>query len=54
MTVIGNELLKLKGAPEKEQIPFRDKFHLLEDEQTSILNLISKLENRLNTEVKSS
>lgn len=54
MTVIGNELLMLKGTPEKEQISFREKFHLLEDEQTSILNLISKLENRLRLEEKSS
>lgn len=49
MTEIGNKLMRMKSSPKKEQIPFREKFHLLEDEQTSILNLISKLENRLNS-----
>ncbi|MCH5235891.1 MAG: hypothetical protein J1E16_11405, partial [Muribaculaceae bacterium] len=54
MTEIGNALLKLKGSPEKEQIPFREKFHLLENEQNSIINLNSKLENMLKLEAKSS
>lgn len=54
MTEIGNKLMKLKGSPEQDQIPFREKFHSLEDDQTSILNLISKIENRLNPEEKSS
>ena len=54
MTEIGNELLKLKGSPEKDQIPFREKFHSFEDEQTSIINLISKLEYRLHSIEKSS
>ena len=31
MTEIGNEFIKLKGSPEEEQRPFREKFHLLED-----------------------
>ena len=53
MTEIGNELMQLKGSPEQDQIPFREKFHLLEDEQISIQNLISKLENWLNPEEKS-
>ena len=54
MTEIGNKLMKLKGSPEEEQIPFREKFHLLEYEQISIDNLIRKLQNWLNTEEKSS
>ena len=45
MTEIGNELMKLKGSPEQDQIPLREKFHLLEDEQISIDNLIQKLQN---------
>lgn len=48
MTEIGNILMKMKDSPEKEQIPFREKFHFLEDEQISILKLISKLDNWLN------
>ncbi|MCH5241538.1 MAG: hypothetical protein J1F67_03820 [Muribaculaceae bacterium] len=52
MTEIGNELMQLKGSPEQDQIPFREKFHLLEDDQISIQNLISKLENWLNPEEK--
>ena len=32
MTELGNDLMKLKGSPENDQIPFREKFHLLEDE----------------------
>ena len=47
MTKIGNELMKLKGSPEEGQRPFREKFHLLEDEPISIQNLILKLENWL-------
>ena len=54
MTEIGNELMKLKGSPEQDQIPLRDKFHLLEDEQISIDNLIQKLQDWLNPEEKSS
>lgn len=50
MIEIGNELMKLKGSPEEEQRPCRVKFHLLEDEQISIQNLISKLQNWLNLE----
>ena len=50
MNEIGNELMKLKGSPEQDQIPFREKFHLLEDEQISIDNLIRKLQNWLNSE----
>ena len=53
MTEIGNELMQLKGSPEQDQIPFREKFHLLEDEQISIDNLIRKLQNWLNPEEKS-
>ena len=45
MTEIGKELMKLKGSSEEEQRPFREKFHLLEDEQISINTLIRKLEN---------
>ena len=44
MTEIGNILMKMKDSPEREQIPFREKFHLLEDEQISIHKLISKLQ----------
>ena len=54
MTEIGNELMKLKGSPENDQRPLREKFHLLEDEQISIDNLIQKLQNWLNPEEKSS
>ena len=54
MSEIGNELKKLKGSPEEEQRPFRKKFHLLEDEQISIDNLIRKLQNWLNPEEISS
>ena len=54
MTEIGNELMKLKESPEEEQRPFREKFHLLEDEQISIENLIQKLQDWLNPEEKSS
>ena len=54
MTEIGNELMKLKGSPEEEQRQFREKFHLLEDEQISIDNLIQKLQDWLNPEEKSS
>ena len=54
MTEIGNELMQLKGSPEQDQIPFREKFHLLEDEQISIDNLIQKLQDWLNPEEKSS
>ena len=32
MTEIVNELKKLKGSLEQDQISFREKFHLLEDE----------------------
>ena len=53
MTEIGNELIKLKGSPEEEQIHFREKFHLLEDEQISIDNLIRKLQDWLNPEENS-
>ena len=42
MTEIGNELMQLKGSPEEEQSQFREKFHLLEDEQISIDNLFRK------------
>ena len=45
MTEIGNELMQLKGSPEHDQIPLREKFHLLEDEQISIDILIRKLQN---------
>ena len=44
MTEIGNKMMKLKGSPEPDQIPLREKFHLLEDEQISIDNLIQKLQ----------
>ena len=53
MTQIGNELMQLKGSPEQDQIHLREKFHLLEDEQISIDNLIKKLKSWLNPEVKS-
>ena len=53
MTEIGNELMQLKGSPEQDQITLREKFHLLEDEQISIQNLISKLENWLNPQESS-
>ena len=46
--------MKLKGSPEEDQRQFREKFHLLEDEQISIDNLIQKLLNWLNPEEKSS
>ena len=49
---IGNELMQLKGSPEQDQIPLHEKFHLLEDEQISIDNLIRKLQNWLNPEEK--
>ena len=52
MTEIGNELMKLKGSSEEEQRLFREKFHLLEDEQISIDNLIRKLQDWLNPEEK--
>ncbi|MCH5319778.1 MAG: hypothetical protein J1E38_08750 [Paramuribaculum sp.] len=52
MTEIGNELTKMSGFQEKEQIPLRKKFHLLEDEQISIDKLIRKLQNWLNPEEK--
>ena len=52
MNEIGNELMKLKGSPEEEQRLFREKFHLLEDEQISIDNLIQKLQDWLNPEEK--
>ena len=52
MTEIGNDLMKLKGSPEPVQIPLLEKFHLLEDEQMSIDNLIRKLQNWLNREEK--
>ena len=45
MTEIGNELMQLKDSPEQDQIPLREKFHLLEDEQISIGNLIRKIQN---------
>ena len=48
MTEIGNELIKLKDSPEEEKLSHREKFHLLEDEQISIDNLIRKLQNWLN------
>ena len=32
--------MKKRGIPEEVQRPFREKFHLLEDEQISIDNLI--------------
>ena len=53
MTEISNELMKLKGSMENDQIPLREKFHLLEEEQISIDNLIRKLQNWLNPEEKS-
>ena len=53
MTEIGNKLMKLKGSPEKEQILFREKFHLLEDEQISIQILIDKLNGWLKPEEQS-
>ena len=46
--------MKMKGSPEEEQRPFREKFHLLEDEQISMDNLIQKLQDWLNPEEKSS
>ena len=52
MTEIGDELMQQKGSPEQDQIPFREKFHLLEDEQISIDNLIQKLQDWLNPEEK--
>ena len=52
MIKIGNELMKMKDSPEEEQRPFREKFHLLEDEQISIDNLIRKLQNWLNLDEK--
>ena len=54
MTEIGNEFMKTKDLPEEEQKPLREKFHLLEDEQISIDNLIQKLQDWLNLEEKSS
>ena len=54
MNEISNELTKMTGFQEKEQIPLREKFHLLEDEQISIDNLIRKLQNWLNSEESSS
>ena len=53
MTEIGNELMKMKGSTVKDQIPLREKFQLLEDEQISIDNFIRKLQNCLNPEEKS-
>ena len=53
MTEIGNELMKMKDSPEEEKILLREKFHLLEDEQISIDNLIQKLQNWLNPEENS-
>ena len=41
-----------KGSPEKDKLSFREKFHLLEDEQISIDNLIQKLQDWLNPEEK--
>ena len=54
MTEIGNELMKIKDSPEEEKLSLHRKFHLLEDEQISIDNLIRKLQNWLNPEEKSS
>ena len=54
MTEIGNELMKMKDSPEEEKILLREKFHLLEDEQISIDNLIQKLQDWLNPEEESS
>lgn len=42
MTAIGDKLMSM-DTPEKEQIPLREKFHLLEDEQISIQKFIEKL-----------
>ena len=53
MTEIGNELMKLKGSPENDQIPLREKFHILEYEQISIQRLIDKLNGGLKPEVQS-
>ena len=53
-TEIGSELMKLKESPENDQIPLREKFHLLEDEQISLDNLFQKLQDQLNPEEKSS
>ena len=53
MTEIGNKLMRMKGYPEKEQIPFREKFHLLEDEQISIQILVDKLNGWLKPEEQS-
>ena len=54
MTEIGNELMKMKDSSEEEKILLREKFHLLEEEQISIDNLIRKLQNWLIQEEKSS
>ena len=54
MTEIGNELMKMKDSLEEEKLSLREKFHLLEDEQISIDNLIQKLQDWLNPEEKSS
>ena len=53
MTEIGNELMQLKDSPEEEKLSLCEKFHLLEDEQISIDNLIRYLQNWLNPEEKS-
>lgn len=36
----GEDAVITMDSPEKEQIPFREKFHLLEDEEISIHKLI--------------
>ena len=54
MFEIGNELMKMKDSTKKDLITLREKFHLLEDEQISIDNLIRKLQNWLYPEEKSS
>ena len=45
--------MNMKGSPEKDKLSFREKFHMLEDDQISIRILISKLQNWLNPEENS-
>ena len=54
MGEIREKIIPMADAPNPEKAKLWQQFHLLEDEQNSILNLISKLENRLNLEESSS
>ena len=44
MAEIGEKIIPMAVAPNPEKAKLWQQFHLLEDEQTSILKLISKLE----------